>query len=85
MQLLSGALRWNIRLDTGLRPDITVAIRMDATNQTALDYYLLPRVDIALGALRLREENGLSLDGFRYESLDAFFRLAGRLPIGRVA
>ncbi|MBF8300344.1 MAG: putative recombinase [Acidobacteria bacterium] len=85
VQLLSGALRWNIRLDTGLRPDITVAIRMDATNQTALDYYLLPRVDIALGALRLREENGLSLDGFRYESLDAFFRLAGRLPIGRVA
>jgi DNA invertase Pin-like site-specific DNA recombinase len=47
VQLLSGALRWNIRLDTGLRPDITVAIRMDATNQTALDYYLLPRLDVA--------------------------------------
>ena len=28
--LLSGALRWNIRLDASLRPDITVAIRMDA-------------------------------------------------------
>lgn len=85
VQLLSGSLRWNIRLDTSLRPDITVAIRMDATNQTALDYYLLPRVDVTLGALRLREENGLSLDGFRYESIDAFFRLAARLPIGRVA
>jgi DNA invertase Pin-like site-specific DNA recombinase len=85
VQLLSGALRWRIRLDMGLRPDITVAIRMDATNQVALDYYVLPRVDVSLGALRLREENGLSLDGFRYESLDAFFQLAARLPIGRVA
>ena len=43
VELLSGALRWNIRLDTSLRPDITVAIRMDAGNQAALDYYLLPR------------------------------------------
>ena len=35
--------------------------------------------------LRLREENGLSLDGFRYDSLDAFFYLASRMPIGRTA
>jgi DNA invertase Pin-like site-specific DNA recombinase len=84
-QLLSGALRWKIRLDTSLRPDITVAVRMDAANQVALDYYLLPRADIAPGALSLRGENGLSLDGFRHDSLDAFFHLAARVPIGRVA
>ena len=85
VQLPSGALRWNIRLDAGLRPDITVAIRMDATNRSVLDYYLFPRADLTLGALRLREENGLSLDGFRYDSLDAFYELAARVPIGRVA
>jgi hypothetical protein len=38
-----------------------------------------------MGSVRLREENGLSLDGFRYDSLEAFFYLAARLPIGRVA
>jgi DNA invertase Pin-like site-specific DNA recombinase len=85
VEMLSGALRWNIRLDAGLRPDITVAIRMDAGNKTALDYYLLPRLSTAPGSLRLREDNGLSIDGFRYESLDAFFHLASRMPLGRTA
>ena len=85
VHLPSGALRWNLRLDSSLRPDITVAIRMDPENQIPLDYYLLPRVSVAPCPLRLREDNGLSLDGFRYESLDAFFRLASRRPLGRTA
>jgi DNA invertase Pin-like site-specific DNA recombinase len=85
VQLISGGLRWNVRLDASLRPDITVAVRMDPANEDALDYYLLPRTDLTMGSVRLREENGLSLDGFRYDSLEAFFYLAARLPIGRVA
>src|SRR6202008_2001235 len=31
----AGDLRWKIRLDTSLRPDITVAVRMDAQNAVA--------------------------------------------------
>jgi len=27
-----------IRLDTGLKPDITIAVRMDATNEGIRDY-----------------------------------------------
>ncbi len=38
--------RWRIRLDAGLAPDITVAIRMDRGNISPLDYYLLPRLDM---------------------------------------
>ena len=83
--LLSGGRRWNIRIDASLRPDITVAIRMDQDNQTVLDYYLLPRSSLRPGCLRLREDNGLSLDGFRYETLDALFYLASRIPLGRTA
>ena len=49
VELLSGARRWNIRLDASLRPDITVAIRMDTDNQAALDYYLLPRLNVRTG------------------------------------
>jgi DNA invertase Pin-like site-specific DNA recombinase len=85
IELCSGARRWNVRLDASLRPDITVAIRMDTDNQAALDYYLLPRLNVPPGSLRLREDNGLSLDGFRYESLEAFFYLASRMPIRRTA
>ena len=42
----SGSLRWSIRLDTGLAPDITVAARMDEENSLDPDYYLLPAIDI---------------------------------------
>ena len=54
----TGFLRWKLRLDTGLRPDITIAIRMDGNNETILDYYLLPSMDILSDKLRLAEETG---------------------------
>ncbi|ODS57818.1 MAG: serine recombinase [Acidobacteria bacterium SCN 69-37] len=85
VELPSGARRWTIRLDASLRPDITVAVRMDLANQSALDYYLLPRLGVPAGPLRLRDENGLDLDSFRYDSLEPFFYLASRTAIGRVA
>ena len=45
-QLLDdGRRRWKVHFDTSLAPDITVAVRLDETNQAALDYYLLPRLD----------------------------------------
>ena len=80
-----GALRWKIRLDAGLRPDITVALRMDADNRAVVDYYLLPRLDTAAATLRLREENGFSLDAYRFDSLEAFFHLAARTRIRMAA
>jgi DNA invertase Pin-like site-specific DNA recombinase len=85
MELPSGAHRWTIRLDASLRPDITVAVRMDTENRSPLDYYLLPRLGVAPGALRVREENGLDLDSFRYDSLEPFFYLAARTALGRAA
>nr|WP_280177621.1 recombinase family protein [Bosea lathyri] len=73
-----GSPRWRIRLDTGLAPDITVAVRMDHGNTSPLDYYLLPRLDMTEPKLRLAECNGLSLDGYRFETLDFLFSLAAR-------
>lgn len=68
-----GSYRWRLRFDVGLQPDITIAIRMDAANKAPLDYYLLPRIDIASEKLKLAEENGLSLDGYRFDSLEPFY------------
>jgi len=80
-QTLSGGLRWKIRLDTGLRPAITVAVRMDQANRGVHDYYLLPSIDIAMPRLRLKEENGFFLDAYRFDSLDVFLYLAGRAQL----
>lgn len=84
-QTNAGAYRWKIRLDSGLEPDITIAIRMDADNQRPLDYYLLPSLDIENPKLRLSENNGLALDAYRFDNLEAFFILTERAPVREVA
>jgi len=77
----AGSLRWNIRFDTGVAPDITVAIRMDARNEGPLDFYLFPRIDRASADVRLAEENGLSLDAYRFDTLDPLYELARRIRL----
>jgi hypothetical protein len=81
----AGSLRWKIRLDTALKPDLTVAVRMGTDNAHALDYYLLPRLDMREAVLRLCEYNGLSLDAYRFETLDALYRMATRAPMRKAA
>ena len=84
-QTAAGSLRWNIRLDTGLLPDLTVAARMDAVNKQAIDYYLLPLLDMTSPYLRLAQDNGVSLDSYRFDTLDALYDLTGRVHLLEVA
>jgi DNA invertase Pin-like site-specific DNA recombinase len=81
----AGSLRWQIHFDVGLWPDITVAVRMDRPNREALDYYFLPRIDMTAPRLRLAEDNGISLDAYRFDTLEAFFGLAARTELLEVA
>lgn len=81
----AGSLRWRVRFDLGSWPDITVAIRMDQLNNAPLDYYLLPRIDMTTPRLRLAEDNGVSLDSYRFETLDLFFTLTARIELLEVA
>ena len=81
LQTSAGSYRWKMRLDSGLEPDVTIAIRMDAQNQQPLDYYLLPSIDIENPKLRLNEHNGLALDAYRFDDLEAFFFMTEREPI----
>mgnify|MGYP003947012105 CR=1 FL=1 len=78
----AGGLRWKVRLDQGLRPDLTIAVRMDAGNQSVRDYYLLPWIDVGQRPnVRLANDNGIALDAYRFETLNAFFDLARRSPL----
>ena len=81
----AGSLRWHVRFDTGLSPDITVAVRMDPENRSARDYYLLPRVDMTMPRIRLAEHNGVSFDAYRFETLDALFGMAARVGLMEAA
>jgi DNA invertase Pin-like site-specific DNA recombinase len=74
----AGSSRWWIRLDAGLKPDITIAVRMDATNEGIRDYYLLPGIDMTWEHLRVAENNGVYLDVYRFDTLDYFLGMAER-------
>jgi DNA invertase Pin-like site-specific DNA recombinase len=80
-----GALRWKVRFDASLSPDITIAVRMDASNEEILDYYLLPRIDFQTAMLRIAEDNGVFLDGYRFDSLDSLSHLSGRTRLQEAA
>lgn len=80
----SGLLRWKVRFDTILGPDITIAIRMNRANELPFDYYFLPRIEMTSHRLGLSEENGFMLDTYRHDSLDAFFDLTRRSKISEL-
>ena len=81
----AGSRRWKIRLDTGLSPELTVALRMDGANEAVLDYYLLPMHELGASRIRLADDNGLRLDAFRFETLEFFFAMAERVRISELA
>lgn len=77
-QTPAGNLRWKLRLDTPLKPSLTVAVRMGSANEQPKDYFLLPRLDMHDAVLRLAEYNGLSLDAYRFDTLAPFYQMAAR-------
>ncbi len=84
-QTHAGRYRWKVHLDSGLQPDITLIIRMDAGNEGALDYYLLPSLDIENPKIRLTENNGFALDAYRFDDMEPFFHLTERSAIPEAA
>jgi len=72
----TGLLRWKLRFDTSLLPDITMVVRMDASNHKPFDYYLFPHLDLVVQRVRLTEDNGLSLDSYRFDTPDYLYDIA---------
>lgn len=80
----SGMRRWKIRFDTGLHPDITVAVRMNPTNETIYDYYILPALEFGSNTLKLHDENTAMLDSFRTDSLEYLLRMSINISLDEV-
>ena len=85
-QILDNARRrWKVRFDTSLAPDITVAVRLDESNQAALDYYLLPHLDFGQPGIHLADHNPVEFESYRFDSLDYLYGMARRIRIRRAA
>jgi len=81
----AGALRWQIRFDTGLAPDVTVAVRLDRSNERPLDFYILPSIDMNASRIRMAEDNALSLDAYRFETLNFLYSIAAQTSFQEAA
>ena len=77
----AGSSRWMLRFEEGLRPDLTISVRMDETNQAIKDYYLFPAIDLTDAKLRLAENNHALLDAYRFDDLEFFFQMAERISV----
>lgn len=80
----AGTLRWKLRFDNSLSPDITIAVRMDTANIRPQDYYLIPRIDMGTWPRRLTEENNALIDSYRFATLDVLDGLAARCSLKEV-
>lgn len=81
----SGSPRWLVRFEESHRPDITIVVRMDETNQGIKDFYLFPSLDRLALRLRLADCNDALLDAYRFEDLEFFYSLAERVAIEEAA
>jgi DNA invertase Pin-like site-specific DNA recombinase len=81
----TGTRRWKVRFDSSLQPDITVAVRLDETNQSALDYYLLPSLDFGNKGFNLADRNGIEFETYRFENLEYLYGMAERTRVRRAA
>lgn len=77
----AGAMRWRIRFDTGLQPDVTVVTRLDPENRVPYDYYVFPSLDFSQSEEPRFANNGLWLDLYRTDNLQNFYHMAGRAPL----
>ena len=74
----SGSLRWLVKLDHRIAPDITTLVRMNAENTKPVDFYLLPIIDLDSPRLLLCETNGVHLDTYQFDNLDYLASISSR-------
>jgi hypothetical protein len=77
--LPNGLQRWRIRFDiTHSIQDVTIAIRLDPFNQSELDYYLLPKLDLPSRELQVTDRNIADFECFRFDDLNFFYGMSVR-------
>lgn len=76
-----GRARWKVRLDAGLSPDVSVAVRLTSSNKEVLDYYLLPHLDFGAPRLSLADQNPVEFESYRFETLDYLYSMAERARV----
>lgn len=80
-RLSSGKLRWRISFKDVSFCDMMLYPRLDSTNKTIVDYYLIPTMDILSDSITLNEENGFIPELYRFDNLECLEMILKRTPL----
>ena len=76
---------WIIQFVPSVAADISIVVRLQAGNETILDYYVFPRTELIVKPIHITEHNQLALDIYRFDDLDFFYELCNKTTIGGTA
>ena len=80
----SGNFYWRIVFSPKRQvADLTVAIRLNPQNDAALDYYLLPQLDLANQEIRVNNKTCEAFECFRFDDLGVLHQMTGRRSVSR--
>jgi hypothetical protein len=57
-------------------------VRLNGGNETILDYFAFPSIELFEKQLRLTQYNPIALDAYRFDSLKLFLSLCKKTTIG---
>jgi hypothetical protein len=81
-----GRFRWRVRFDPErFNADLSLVVRLNHYNESALDYYLLPWLDLPRNHLAIDARSATQFEAFRFDDLQFFYRMACRVNIWRQA
>ncbi len=77
-RLSSGRLRWKIKFNLLHNCDVMIFPRLDSTNNTVVDYFMFPAIDVLHNDLMLHENNNFILELYRFDDLSCLENLVKR-------
>jgi len=67
--------RWIVRLNRSLNSEISIIARMNSLNIEPVDYYILPSIDFFENELKLKDNNSLLFEMYRFDDITDFFNM----------
>ncbi|WP_252153218.1 recombinase family protein [Escherichia coli] len=80
-RLSSGKLRWKIKFNVSHYCDVMIFPRLDSTNNSVVDYFMFPAIDVLYNDLTLHENNGFILELYRFDDLSCLENLVKRTSL----
>ncbi|WP_134705581.1 recombinase family protein [Rahnella sp. CJA17(1/100)] len=84
-KLKSGKFRWVVRFESNLKSDFNIIVRMNSSNSEPVDYYILPSIESFENEIKIKENNPLLLELYRFDDIEFFFKLLMPLTTEKAA